>query len=95
MLSLNPGGARVFEGNRYIPLPNEATETGPVNATFEDSRNRLWIGTTSKGILLKEGNTIQTITLGDQANWVSEFLEDRSGDIWMSCPAGIFRYSKK
>jgi ligand-binding sensor domain-containing protein len=95
MLSLNPGGARVFEANRYNPLPNEATETGPVAATFEDSRNRLWIGTLSKGIILKEGNTIQTITLGGQANGVKEFIEDKSGDIWMSCPAGIFRYSKK
>jgi ligand-binding sensor domain-containing protein len=95
LLSLNPGGARLVEANRYIPLPNEATETGPVTATFEDSRNRLWIGTVSKGIFLKEGNMTQTITLGGQVNGVNEFLEDRSGNIWMSCPAGIFRYSKK
>jgi ligand-binding sensor domain-containing protein len=95
MLSLNPGGARLFEANRYIPLPNETTETGPVTATFEDSRNRLWIGTMSKGIFLKEGNTIQSITLGGQADGVKEFLEDSSGDIWISCPAGIFRYRKK
>lgn len=95
MLSLNPGGARLVEANRYIPLPNETTATGPVTATFEDSRNRLWIGSMTKGIILKEGDTIQTITLGGEANGMNEFLEDRSGNIWMSCPSGIFRYRKK
>jgi ligand-binding sensor domain-containing protein len=94
MFSLNPGGAKFLDGNSYKQMPSEGAVTGPVISTYEDSRNRTWIGTMSKGIILQEGNTIKEIPLSGQADWTNEFLEDKEGTIWISCAAGIFRYRK-
>jgi ligand-binding sensor domain-containing protein len=95
MFSLNPGGAKLLEGNTYTQMPAEGAVTGPVISTYEDSRNRTWIGTMANGIILQEGNTIKEITLGGQADWANEFLEDKEGNIWISLAAGIFKYRKK
>ena len=83
---------------QYIPY-----EIGkPVRSIFEDSKNRLWLGTEGGGLLLfdrMKGQIIKRFSEADGLcnNSVLNILEDNAGNLWLSTFNGLsrFNYEKK
>ncbi len=81
-----------FKNNRIdkFPLPG-VLKTIAVNKLFEDSRERLWIGTSNTGLFLLENDNLSAFPL-DVAlmdNHVSPRIEDSSGNLWVVTNTGI------
>lgn len=62
---------------------------------FEDSRHRLWVGTTDDGVNVVEASRTGLYTLnietGLPSNAVSAVQEDRYGNVWLSTMNGLVR----
>jgi ligand-binding sensor domain-containing protein len=67
-----------------------------VFTVFEDSANRLWVGT-KKGISVYDGATWVTYDdkNGATDETVIEILEDKAGSLWFGTKGGIFRFDGK
>jgi signal transduction histidine kinase/ligand-binding sensor domain-containing protein len=65
-------------------------ETISILSIFRDSRDRVWIGTTQRGVFLLDENTMtlqQKATMGE----VKSIIEDRDGNVWLvSDKDGLF-----
>ena len=66
---------------------------GDISAVFADSKNRVWVGTTGKGISLIEGDSITRPDLGMDFT-PSCFVEDLDGNIWIGTEGrGVLLYN--
>jgi diguanylate cyclase (GGDEF)-like protein len=74
---------------------NEALRSGPINAMFEDSRQRLWIGTGTQGAFIydPESGRLQSFDResGTPVNSISGFFEDQLGTIWILTFNGLIK----
>lgn len=69
----------------------------PVSYIFEDSKNRLWISTSRRGVVIFDKNTkvIKHLTASDTnslriiGNLVIDIKEDQSGMVWLATFTGI------
>ena len=62
---------------------------------FQDSRKRLWVGTT-KGVSVYQDNSFHSIALpGQPQKRVRCIREDKSGALWMAGIEGLFRFDGK
>jgi ligand-binding sensor domain-containing protein len=69
----------------------------PISYVFEDSKNRLWLSTTRKGVVMfdKNNKTVRHFTASDTSqfrlsgNLVVDIKEDKNGYIWLSTFTGI------
>jgi len=70
-----------------------------VRCMHEDRDKNLWIGTQGGGLLLfnkKDGHFTQYTTKdGLPSNMLLQFLEDKSGDLWISTFNGLVRFNTK
>jgi len=64
---------------------------------FEDDKDRLWIGTLSKGLNRFNRETesfirydTQIDTIGDRRNQITSIYQDRFGEIWVSSKTGYY-----
>ncbi len=68
-----------------------------VQAIFEDSKHRLWIGTNGGGLNLFDADnktfTVFTVENGLPTNTISSILEDNSGNLWISTSKGISKFN--
>lgn len=68
-----------------------------VSYVMEDSKNRLWISTTRKGVVVfdKKSKTLQHFTAADTSEYrlsgdlIIDIKEDKSGFVWLSSFTGI------
>ncbi|WP_320978197.1 two-component regulator propeller domain-containing protein [Bacteroides sp.] len=88
---------RVYSHNRQLLSYDE------VKVIFEDSKGRIWMGTTGRGLHLLERKENLTQSRfkhfgGDNGlsnKTVQTILEDNYGDIWVSTESGISRFDLK
>lgn len=52
-----------------------------VSALLYDSKNRLWVGTSTHGVSLYENGKFKIIPTGSSSNFIAQILEDKSGKI--------------
>ncbi|MCG8696672.1 MAG: SpoIIE family protein phosphatase [Bacteroidales bacterium] len=69
--------------------------TNNVQLIFEDSKGRLWLGTSGGGLALfdKKNNTIIHYHIGMEGDVVFAILEDDNGLLWMSTNKGISSFN--
>lgn len=99
-------GLQRYDGKRFITYladvrdPN-AMQSDWVSTIFEDSKNRLWIGSSIAGpCILNQGTgKVYNVNLhlpkgGKKINGVWQFLEDKLGRIWLSAHDGYYRFDE-
>lgn len=78
------------------PCPSRQLASASVTVLFSDSRNLLWIGTSS-GITVTDGDfhEIATLTVHDglSSDRIRAIVEDRKGNIWVTTANGLSRIS--
>ena len=85
-----------YSGSRFEAMAVEGEEAPLRNimTLFEDSQNRLWIGTNDKGILLYADKRFARIAQ-DKALSVTGFAEKKDGTILFSTKDGIFAVAEE
>lgn len=97
------GNEGVFEYNRDHQIFNELfnfknyklpPSVNSCDFTFQDSKNRFWIGTYGAGVLQIDGNDpgkymYYSNNTGLKSNIVASALEDNKGQIWLATSQGI------
>ncbi|MEN0002516.1 MAG: response regulator [Bacteroidota bacterium] len=90
-------GKGIFQINRktndYQDLTQDlGLENTYVQSIFRDRKNRLWIGTFSKGIFVQRTDT-KAQHLASKATDIRGFCEDEEGNIWIATNGqGLFKY---
>ena len=68
-----------------------------MRAVFEDSKNRLWVGTNGGGLNLFDyvSETFKAVTESDglPSNIIQAIVEDNDGNLWLATNNGITRYN--
>jgi ligand-binding sensor domain-containing protein/signal transduction histidine kinase len=88
------GGLAHFDGRRFIPYEELAGSS--VHGLQVDATGALWIATRHGLCRLKNG-VLRRLTHdeGLHATFIYAFVDDRAGDVWMSCSKGIFRVPRR
>ena len=90
-------GVIALDGKK-IEMPT-LNNTSEVVSIYEDSKNRIWIGTYTNGIfLINKNNPIQNVRVNVSnesisSNFVRTFCEDNNGNIWIGSSKGLDRYN--
>ena len=84
------GGIIKFDGTNF---ERQDSSNGLTNgrALFEDSSNRIWVGTNDNGIVVLDGNSSTQITYkeGLPSSTIRAFAEDFYGNMYVGTTAGI------
>ncbi|MCG8701467.1 MAG: hypothetical protein MI922_25680, partial [Bacteroidales bacterium] len=73
--------------------PGEALQDAYVQCVFKDSRNNVWIGTFSKGLMVKTPGK-RKLNIPIEANDIRGFVEDKHNNIWIATYGlGLFCYN--
>ncbi len=75
---------------------NEILAGDDILALFEDSKQRIWVGTKAKGLFLFDGTTFKSIEIKEgntKITSVHSILEDSKGNFWLSSNQGIVNYN--
>lgn len=84
--------------SHYLPgLDTEESLPGfPVTCLFEDSKNRIWIGTEGYGMAMFVPGSDSFLTFGENeglpSRTVYKILEDDLGYLWLSTTGGLVRF---
>ena len=90
---LDPGTAWRMKDDSWERIIKDPTyEAGPALAALEDSKGRVWIGTSSKGVILVDGDKLVTYTINDKNANISGIVENKNGDIFLGNAYGLFVY---
>lgn len=78
----------------YLNLPKEEAVARYVVDLFEDSKDRLWMGTMTKGAICLDNGRLKYLNqnIGLPNNTVSCITEDNQGFIWLGTHGGLCRY---
>lgn len=82
-------GCWKFQDNIWTNITPTSLYNEEITAAFQDSKSRIWIGTTSGNVFLIQGSN--TTELGVGGN-VSRFMETRTGEIYASTNGGLYEY---
>ncbi|HTB12347.1 MAG TPA: two-component regulator propeller domain-containing protein, partial [Bryobacteraceae bacterium] len=92
----NPGpglGLQQFSHDEWKPfvVPGFDSSTLKARRVFLDSHNTLWIGTDGQGLYRISGGQVDHIGSSDglSGDTISDFLEDREGNLWVVTDRGI------
>lgn len=89
-------GVYLTRNNGRLLAKADSTLSG-VNCIYEDSRHRVWAGTSEQGLISfdLQGNKQKTITITDGLpdNNVLGVLEGYNGELWVSTIKGLARYN--
>ena len=100
-------GIARYDGYTITALGHSHKDTTSISgnnilAIFEDSKNRLWVGTLGAGISISDAtkNSFRKIELPleenkNQITSIHAFTEDREGNIWIGSQLGLFIASEK
>jgi ligand-binding sensor domain-containing protein len=95
----NPQRYRVYNYNSDQP---EGLNCNDIKTIFEDSKNRLWVGTAGGGLNLLVNNNARnkghfvkyTKEQGLPSDIVTDILESRDNSIWIGTESGIARFNE-
>ncbi len=79
-----------YDGKIFDRLPTAHGLTSG-RAFFEDSKNRIWVGTNDNGVVVIEGDQFKQYTYKDgmPSSSVRNFAEDKEGNIFVATTAGL------
>ncbi|WP_299012551.1 two-component regulator propeller domain-containing protein [uncultured Polaribacter sp.] len=79
--------------NNYFK--NRPLLTYNVSAVFKDSKNVIWIGTTTRGLYKIKNNKTEIVNFPNRDKFTSvhSILEGEKGVLWLSTDIGIVRYN--
>lgn len=91
-----PGGLARFDGKAFTQFPEWPGLTeNDVYSVSKDRSGKIWVGTTHNGAYRIDGDQFMNYTLktGDGTTWggITNFLEDKEGQIWFGCAGGLYR----
>ncbi len=79
-----------YDGSNFEQLP---TSTGLTSgrAFFEDSLNRIWVGTNDNGVVVIDGENTRHYTYKDglPSSSIRHFAEDKNGNIFVATTSGL------
>jgi ligand-binding sensor domain-containing protein/serine phosphatase RsbU (regulator of sigma subunit) len=86
---------RYKDGKFTIDGAKEGIPDAPVESLYVDGDD-LWIGTYDAGLLLRRDGKITRVTTREGLfnDVIYAIVDDRRGDLWMSCNRGVFHASK-
>lgn len=75
----------------------ETLNSEDIHAIYEDSKNRIWIGTKESGIYIWDGKELTNYdeSHGISNNCIWTIIEDQQENIWLSTEKGISQISQK
>ncbi|MEO6819454.1 MAG: two-component regulator propeller domain-containing protein, partial [Ginsengibacter sp.] len=100
-------GLQRYDGKRFVTYQSdihneEALHNDWINAIYEDSKKRLWIGTDQDGPYLLNTSTgkffnynIHLPPVAEKISGIWQFLEDSQGNIWVTAHNGYFMLNDK
>ena len=79
-----------YDGNTFERLPTANGLTSG-RAFFEDSKNRIWVGTNDNGVVSIDGQNIRQYTYKDglPSSSIRNFAEDKDGNIFVATTTGL------
>jgi len=90
---------RQIETYRHDPAVSSSIPSDTITSLFEDSKSRLWVGTT-QGLALNQGDIFRKVNFDKGRNdeklfRIQTIYEDSSGVIWVGTYGkGLFRFSE-
>ncbi|RYY54330.1 MAG: GAF domain-containing protein [Chitinophagaceae bacterium] len=96
-----------YDGKRFVTYladvhDSSALQSDWINTIFEDSRKRLWIGSSVAGASMMEASTgrfynfNRHLARGRQPiTGIWQFVEDKLGRIWIAAYDGVYLYNEK
>jgi ligand-binding sensor domain-containing protein/putative methionine-R-sulfoxide reductase with GAF domain/anti-sigma regulatory factor (Ser/Thr protein kinase) len=100
-------GLQRYDGKRFVTYladvhDENALQSDWINTVFEDSKQRLWVGTSVAGACLFNRNTgkfynfnLHIFKGGKKINGIWQFLEDKQGNIWLSAYDGYYKFDER
>jgi ligand-binding sensor domain-containing protein/signal transduction histidine kinase/DNA-binding response OmpR family regulator len=84
----------------FTPIsPDNSDIDWTINCIFQDSENRIWLGTSVKGLQLVDKATKEIITFSEAQglanNIVNSIVEDHQGYLWIGTSKGISRFDPR
>lgn len=86
------GGLIRYDGTRFRNYSSEREiESSSIRSIFEDSANRLWIGTNDAGVYLMENDKFTHITAQTETDFlcIRGFCEGKDGTVYVASNSGI------
>ena len=84
---------------QYINVSGNNANSDEVHCIYEDSRHRIWVGTTGYGLAYfdEQGKILQryNTTDGLPNNTIESIIEDQNGSIWIGTSYGLARFNEK
>ncbi len=79
-----------YDGNVFDRLPTSNGLTSG-RAFFEDSKQRIWVGTNDNGVVVIDGEQIRQYTYKDgmPSSSIRNFAEDKEGNIFVATTSGL------
>lgn len=97
---LNLIGLQNFQPNKYIVkhffFDDVALSGDDILTLFQDSQNKIWVGTKAKGLHYFDGKKFHRINLkiaNTVVTSIHSILEDDDKNLWISTNQGIIKYS--
>lgn len=99
-------GLQRYDGKRFTTYLADvrdpmALQSDWISAIFEDSKQRLWIGTSVSGAAILNRNTGKFYNFNlalkpgyKKINGIWQFLEDRQGGIWIAAYDGFYKFDE-
>ncbi|MBX0333534.1 hypothetical protein K3G39_09810 [Pontibacter sp. HSC-14F20] len=91
------GGLSRFDGSTFHTYTKrDGMSSNSISCLLLDSRNRIWIGTTDKGLMLFTGNSFYVYDLeaGLPPGGIYSITEDNQGTIWAASDSGVYSLAK-
>ncbi|MCM1495544.1 MAG: HD domain-containing protein [Bacteroides sp.] len=88
------GGLIRYDGTTFRNYSNEKQIlSSSIRCLFEDSKERLWIGTNDRGVYLYADNCFTHYGYADEKEFLSvrSFAEDQNGNIYVGTTSGLAR----
>ncbi|NDK56122.1 ligand-binding sensor domain-containing protein [Pontibacter fetidus] len=92
------GGVSRFDGNTFHTYnKQQGLASNTTTCLFQDSRNRIWIGSADKGLTRFNGVsfTVLNTNHGLPAAAITSITEDKLGKLWVATDSGIYVWSGK
>ena len=92
-VGMNTGVVRVAAG-RARAYPTTGLTSTSIRALLEDSRGRVWVGTSTGGLYRLEGERfvpLRPAGVSAEHTYVSSIVEARDGSLWFGTDAGVWR----
>lgn len=86
------GGVVHYEAGKFSSHTSlDGLSSNDLQSLYQDSHGVLWIGTSGKGIARLIHGRLEMVPLPIPSAFISGFLEDADGALWISTNAGVFR----